>query len=111
MAYEIAVAIIIIGFTFFLALLTKMLDDSHTHIKIFFFVISFFCMMLGIWYARVLASDNGASESILSLLDTAYWTYAIICIIVMFYIFIYYLVKLFEYFKLKKEHEKEWTDF
>src|SRR3972149_3624873 len=107
MAYEIAVAIILIGIVSFLAYLSKSMDNEHFALKFGFFCLSFFMLLLGINYAKLLAVDNGASVNIQNMIDTAYIVFVWTSILVLAYMLVYYITKVIAFFKLRNEQKKE----
>lgn len=110
MAYEVAVALSLISIVgvlaYFYQTLQSTATNDHVFLKIIFFVLCFPALAGIAYYAKVLATDAGASATQISILTTFY-KFSILMVIIM-YSYVGLRSLLWMLSKFKTERKESW---
>lgn len=107
MSWEIATVITLVGIVGFVSFFAKNIDQNHWYIKILLFLVGFFFCIVTVSLGRIIASENGASDSVLKIVDTAYSSLVWLTMFVVFYVLIYFIIKAVYYFNLPNKKPGE----
>ena len=107
MAWQTAIALILIGMIGLFAYLYFRLDNEHHPIKLLFFVISLWFGLLAIHYGMTLLELNSTYTALENILQVAYSSLMWINIFIMAYVVIYYLIKVIQFMLIKQQEERQ----
>jgi flagellar biosynthesis protein FlhB len=91
-----------------LAYYSMNLDETHFWTRILFFCTSFLVLLQGVWSSYLILDAASVNDSLLSVINTAYWVLIWVYVLVLFYFFLYFLVSLITYiakWRMKKREE------
>ena len=97
------VAMIISLFVIF----NKREDDSHSALRIMFLLITPWLSLIMVRYAQVITEVASAS-SVDTLFNLLYRINMVIAIVITLYVVLYYLFKVIQFFRFKKENFEQW---
>lgn len=112
MAWEIAITIAYIGVAFGLFYIASNLDKDHYPLKLLFFGLGLYFLLSNFTATSAIINANnetiGASAgSLVSMTNSAYTNLMWIIWFVIAYFMIYFIVRVFRMFKLRREKEEE----
>lgn len=97
---EIIIGLIILGTAFLFLFICLLIDkNEHPILKLFLMFATIFSILIGINYANSVASDNGASEAIITTLNSLYKLGLYFTIIFSSYVMLFYFYQVFIHFK------------
>lgn len=113
MAWEIAITIAYIGVAFGLFYVAANLDKEHFHLKLLFFGLGLYFLLSNFTATSAIINANndtiGAASvgGLVTMTNTAHTNLMWIIWFTLAYFVVYYLVRTFKMFKMRKQNEEE----